>query len=334
MAELGSIIGGAAGGAVVNIIIKGVDDFSDTYKKASKGADGLSKTLTKGFIGAGVAAAGLGAAVLGIALNAAKEVIPLQDMFNQMKEEIGQALAPTLISTFEALKPTIQTLATVFREQMLPALQLAFIAFGDLLRTLQDAGVLDVIIKVLGYVIQGLFTFVALVTKGIEVVVAFGYAVKEWIAGVLGGAAEQAQVQFNMIRVAIETVGLAFKQMKIIGLIAWESLKLGAATMANFVIKAFENLANKVIGALNAMIGVYNTIAGTLGRKTINTLGGVNFSGALFDTSAMEANLGSLVSQGIATQRQINVNIETLTGLNPEEIAAALRTKLNDLVSI
>lgn len=71
----------------------------------------------------------------------------------------------------------------------------------------------------------------------------------------------------------------------------WNNLKVGLASVWNFIVKLYAMGANKIIGYVNKLIDAYNAVASFFGRGTIGNVSEVTFSGAMFDIEAIRAGI-------------------------------------------
>lgn len=242
---------------------------------------------------------------------------------DNFKDKVGQAFGPGVTAAIEALTPIMEQLGTVFTEQVMPAMLFATDAIVEFLGSFKDQEGTSMFIKALGYILEGTFVFIGLVIKGIQTVFEWmnvcyqwGIVLKDKVVSALKLTKDEMEILFN----AGET--------------GWEMLKLGAATAANFIVDAFQNSFNMVIGWINNLIDAANAASNALGGGDIlDRIGELDFSGAKIDTSQITANLQNLSTERQGIVNDIKINIEQLSGVDPDEMAKALKTKLVDLVS-
>lgn len=244
----------------------------------------------------------------------------------EVKESFGDIMTEILPGVTQAFAD----FGKIFVEKIIPAMRFAFDAFRDLMAafgTSEDGT--SRVIKGIGLILQGLFTFIGLVIKGIATIVEFVKVLIEWGKVLANVVAQKAVASFNKFKIALQTVGLVFTILKNNALLAFEFIKLGAAKVANSVIGFFANMLNQAVNIINKLIRAANKIPGI----NIKQIGQVDFGRFKIDTSAIETRIGGLLTEQREAARQITINIETLSGVDVDEMADALRTKLNDLVN-
>lgn len=257
-------------------------------------------------------------------VDAGDAVKQMSKAWEDAQVKMGDAIGPMITDINTNLMPVFKDLMKFVEEHIIPSFEALFNSVKDLMGQFDGSNdAVNTLVKGLGYIIEGLIVFTALVIKGVATVLGFINVAYEWagvIKDVLVAAFHIAKDEFSLFINAAET--------------GWEMMKLSGATAANFIIDLFENAFNKVIGFINKMIDAANAASNALGGGDImSRLTAFDFSGAKVDTSQITANLRNLSGERQQLVNDIKINIENITGMNPDDIAKALKTSLTDLVS-
>ena len=135
MGALGSILGGAAGGASISIVIKAIDQFSNPLKKAQKGIEQTGKTtnkLTSFFKANQVAIMAAAGAIVGFGVDAVKSALKSEQAFQSFNLVVGdtadllldemQRASKGMISDFELVSNANRALALGIQKNDIPGL--------------------------------------------------------------------------------------------------------------------------------------------------------------------------------------------------------------------
>jgi len=259
--------------------------------------------------------------------DAADSVAALSAAWQNAQVEIGNAVAPMVDDIATKMMPMFERMYEFFTANILPAFELLFSALSELLGEFGGSNeAMDVFFKAIGFVIQGLVTFLALVIKGLSVFLQFADVIFQWGEVIVSVVKDKVIVSFTLLK----NVWTLLKDMFLIGAL---EIQLVFERMANTIIRSFQRALDFVTDFINGLIDAYNSIASQLGFKTKSHIQEINLSGALFNTGSLESKISALKGEAAKSAQAITINIQQLSGVNPDDMAKALRTKLNDLVS-
>lgn len=278
-----------------------------------------------------------GAIMEGVAASSAKLPEPTIDAADSVKQlgaawenaqvEIGNAITPMIESISTKLLPVFKEMYNFFNEHILPAFQLLFDAFGSLMGEFGGSNeFVTVFFKAIGYAIEGVVTFIALIIKGVSYILQWANVIYQWGEIIVSTIKDKVIASFNLL----SNTWTLTKDMFLLGVL---DIELGVEKMANMVIDSFQKSVNAIVNFVNTAIDMYNKVANKLGWGEMGHIGGLDLSGLKFNTSALEGQISALKGEATAAGNQINISIGQLSGVNPDDMANALRTKLNDLVS-
>ena len=259
--------------------------------------------------------------------DAADAVAGLSKNWADAQIQIGNALAPMVEEIATKLMPMFQSMADFFMTNILPAFELLFTSVSGLMDEFGGSNEsVSVFIQGIGYAIEGVVVFFALVIKGIQTILQWANVITQWGLVIKDVIVDKVVSYFKLL-------GDVWDMMK-------NSFKLGALeikfvfqSMANAIIDSFQKTGNTIVGWINKIIDVYNSMASTLGFKQKSHFENLDFSGMKYDTSNTESQIRSLGTELAGNVNNVNIDIQNITGVDPEDMAKALRKQLNDLVS-
>lgn len=256
-------------------------------------------------------------------VDAADKLAQFQTKMDDLATDIGAKFLPQMEKFIDKAMPLFDKLSGEVLDNVVPALVDLFGVFTDIFARLSDEGILEEAISAIGLLAVVAAKAVTIIAKGLETFLGLNQAMREW-----------SKIVFDKVVLAFQTVGLGFDLMKNTMQLGLAGIQKIVAETANFIIGTFEKAINKVIGLVNNLIDRFNSLPALLrGGLKIGKLGGVSLDNFKIDTAAIDANIGNLLNQQAAIGKQININIENLTGIDSEQIARQLRLTLNDVVS-
>ena len=259
--------------------------------------------------------------------DAADNAEHMTKVWDDMKISIGTSIGSTVEKIQTNMAPTFMQMADIFTTKIMPAIEVLMNGLESMSQAFDGNNeAVTAFVSGLGYVVQGLLVFFGLVFKGIATILGFIDVIWQW-----------GKILKDVI---VDKVVNSFKLMGDYWTLIKDMFKLGALEielvfkkMANNIIDSFQNIINTVTNWINNLVDVYNKMASKLGFSSMSHVGGFDLSGFKFDTASIEAQMKTVGTDIAKTTNNINVEIQSLTGVNPDDMAKALRKQLNDLVS-
>jgi len=236
------------------------------------------------------------------------------DMANTTQFKVGAAMSEVknqMIEMGEVLQtsatPLFQEMATVFQEDVFPALQFAVQAFAELLAVLGQSESFISIIKFIGQIIKGIFVFTGLLFKGIEIVVGFSDVINAW-----------ADVFKDNLAKALDSVISKLSSV-------WDWVKKVVAVIVDLSRKIKDapfNIGKTVFGAVQNLLGLAE--GGVVTGPTTALIGEAGPE-AVIPLDKFDQGGGFGMGGGVT------VNIENIFGTDPDEISSAMQLKLRSM---
>lgn len=246
--------------------------------------------------------------------------------FDNAKQKIGEAFGPAVQEILSRFSKFLTDLAPLFQERVMPALEMMFDALDELMGRFSDDDV-DIFATALTSVLQGVIVFTSLIIKAFVALA----DLRNMFLDIANIVAQKVNASFNRMRIFLQTITKGFQLFGNTVQLAFNFVKLGAATLSNFLVDSIGGAINQLIKSINRFI---NSLPAFVRKRfDLSTIPTINLERFRVDTAAIESEIGRLGTEGQALSNEININIETLTGTDPNDIAEALRTKLGDLVS-
>lgn len=259
-------------------------------------------------------------------VDAKDAVQQLSASWENFQIKIGTTLGGAMQNIITNLLPIVQHLADVFMTLVLPALQDVFEAFGNLSAALGQTDNMNVLITVLGYLLKGMAAIVVILIDAAVGFVNLGNIALQWGDIIVDVVEHKAIAAFHLL-------SDSWKLTKNLFQLGALEIELFFENMVNKIVGSLETILNAIVGWINGVIDTYDAVADKLGWGHIDPLSNFNLSHFMMNTSGLQTQVSQLQGQVAQNVQNINIDIQQLTGVNPEDMAKALRKELNDLVT-
>lgn len=233
-----------------------------------------------------------------------------KNKFALLGDEIGDRIAPFL------------------EKVLLPALDKIIGAWDSLSPKMQDSILIFAGVTAAVFLLAGAIALVTLASSPWLLII---FAIAAVISALIIFWTEIV----DTVQKGIIVMVVSFQTLKDAVVIVWAVIKNAAVVAWNFIVKLIESSINAILGAINSLIRIMNKIPG-INIPIIPRLDLSGIKGELTDIGELRS---SLAAERIATAAEltrragIEVNIENVVGLDPEEISRALSDELNNKFS-